>query len=91
MHYNLGFQASSLGFQALYSAGENPAGGAAPTRMQEGHAASWGHEIDRHTVGDRHREQDSGCGGNPAVDSIDLDPAAARIEAHELDPVHLVA
>jgi hypothetical protein len=59
--------------------------------MQEGHAASRGHQINRHTVGDRHSEQDSGCGGNPTVDSIDLDPAATRIEAHELDPVDLVA
>jgi hypothetical protein len=52
---------------------------------------SWGYQIDRDAVGDRHRKQDPWCRSDPPIDAFNLDPAATGIERHELDTVNLIA
>jgi hypothetical protein len=47
-------------------------------------------QIDRHAVGDGHHEEDSRRGGDPTVNSLDLDPACPAIDPQDLDAVDLI-
>jgi hypothetical protein len=91
MHYNITGYASSFGKQALHAPSQDPAGRASPARMQQGDTPTRHHQVDRNTVGYGDREENAGCARDPTIDALDLDPSAAGIESHELDPVHLVA
>ena len=90
MHYHTGDLASGLRLQTLDAAGQDPPGGAAPACVQQGYSLSWGYQVHRYTIGNGYGEQDAGRCRDPAVDPLDLDPAAAGIEAHELDAMYLV-
>lgn len=91
VHYNIRSATPRLGPQALDAASENPSRGAAPSRMKECHGFSRCHQVYRDTIGNGYGEQNSRPGGNPAIHAIHLDPAAAGIEGHDLDTVHLLA
>jgi hypothetical protein len=91
MHYDIGWLGAGFRLQTLDATGKDPSGGAAPARVQQGNPLLRGYQVHRHTVGNRHGEQDSGCRRDPAINPLDLNQAAAGIEAHELDTMYLVA
>jgi hypothetical protein len=49
------------------------------------------YQVNRDTVCDSDGEKDAGGRRGPAVDSLDLDPASAGLEGHDLDAVNLIA
>jgi hypothetical protein len=91
VHYNIARGTSSQAAQLIYSPPQNPAGGSAPTGVEQSHSSPWDDQIDRNAIGDRHGQEDSWRGTHPPVYSLDLDPPAAGIQAHHLDAVHLIA
>ena len=48
------------------------------------------HQINRNAIRDRYCQQCARRGGDPTVDTIDVDPAPAAVERHHLDPMHLI-
>jgi hypothetical protein len=90
VHYNITWGTSRAVSQLFHSPAQNPAGGAPPSGMEQSHRPPWHNEIDRDAIGDSHRQEDPRRGRDPPVDSLDLDPALADIQAHHLDAVHLV-
>ena len=91
VHYNIGRGTSSATAQLLHSPPEDSAAGAAPAGVEQSHPSSWDDEIDRDAIGDSYAEEDPWRGGDPPIYPLYLDPPAARIQAHHLDAVHLVA
>ncbi len=91
VHYNLGRQTASFPRQTADAPAENAPGGAAPAGVKQGDPPTRRHQVDRDTIGDGYGEEDTACGGHPAVDALDLDPAGAGIQAHDLDAMHLIA
>jgi hypothetical protein len=59
--------------------------------MEEGDTSARGQEVDRHTVGNRHGQQDARRQGDPAIDPLDVDPSPTGIEVGDFNPVHLIA
>jgi hypothetical protein len=91
MHYELRCETPRFCLQAFHPPHQDPARRATPAGVQESYAASRRHQIYGDAVGNRHREQDSRCHGDPAIDGFDVDPPAARIDPEQLDTVNLVA
>ena len=90
MHYHTVYLASGLRLQTLDAAAQDSPGGAPPARVQQGDSLSRDYQVHRYTIGNGYGEQDAGRCGDPTIDPLDLDPAAAGIEAHELDAMYLV-
>jgi hypothetical protein len=58
--------------------------------VQQCHAAPGYREVNGNTVRHRDGEQDPGCGGDPPIYSVQVDPALAGIELPKLSPVDLI-
>jgi hypothetical protein len=59
--------------------------------VQQSDPLSGGYQVHWNAVGDRNCKEDPPRGRGPAVDSLDLNPAAAGVDAHDFHAVHLVA
>ena len=58
--------------------------------MQQSDPSSGGYQVDRYAVGDSYGEQDARSDCGPAVYSLNLNPTAAGIEAHDFYAVRLI-
>jgi hypothetical protein len=91
VHYNVTYLAPRLGLEALDPSAQYPSRGAPPAGVEQGNSPSRSHQIHRDAVGNGYGKQNAGACGNPPIDPLDMDPAVAGIEAHDLDAMHLVS
>ena len=91
MHYDVGWLGAGGGEQALDPGAQDPAGRAAPSGVQQRHPAIRHDQVDRNAVGYGYGEEHASGGGHPAVDAVDLDPAAAGADGLDGDAMDLVA
>jgi hypothetical protein len=59
--------------------------------VEQGDRSSGRDQIHRDAVGDCDGEQDVGCGRDPAVDPLVLNPAGAALDGHHLSAMDLIA
>jgi hypothetical protein len=90
MHYDMGWRETRLGSETLDSPLEDAAGGAPPACVQQRDPPARRHQVHRYTVGHGNGEQNPRCGRDPAIYSLDLHPATAGTDAHQLNPVYLI-
>lgn len=91
MHYNVSDGAASLRLQTLDPARQDLPGSATPPGVEQRHSLVSNNEIDGNAIGHRDGEQDAWCDRDPAIDSIDLDPATTGIETHDVGAMDLTA
>jgi hypothetical protein len=90
MHYDIGPRSNSRP-EALQPPPQDLTRRPPPAGVQQCDPSARSNQIYRHTVSDRHRQENSRGSGDPSVDPLYLDPAASRIDAHDLDAMDLVA
>jgi hypothetical protein len=91
VHYKVRGQAAGFPAQAADALAKNACRSAAPAGVKQGDPPTRGDQVDRDTIGDRYGKEDAPGGSNPAVDTLDLDPAGAGIQAHDLHAMDLIA